>query len=144
MPYSGLRAIRKACRPICLRSIALADDGFVRHSTLSRRSNIHRRFSAVPVSEHQWFPNGKPLPWHTHPAAELAGTLRLIARRTGSILSGTDRKGIVAYLKQEADSRRGRFASYSARIGPALHSSYRGYELYESPNGRSITLDWRH
>lgn len=118
-------------------SIALADDGFVATphlvTSLEYSQKILSRFAS---SERQWFPNGKP------PAVgaimrqpELAGTLRLIAKGgREAFYRGPIAKRIVAYLKQEGGLlEEDDFATYSARIGSALHSSYRGYELYEGP-----------
>jgi len=118
-------------------SIALAGDGFVatQHlvTSLEYSQKILSRFAS---SERQWFPNGKPPAVGTiMRQPELAGSLRLIAKGgREAFYRGPIAKRIVAYLKQEGGLlEEDDFASYSARIGPALHSSYRGYELYEGP-----------
>lgn len=66
---------------------------------------------------------------------ELARTLQLIAEGgREAFYRGPIPKRIVAYLKQEGGLlEEDDFAAYSARTGAALHSNYRGYELYESP-----------
>lgn len=118
-------------------SIALAEDGFVATpylvSSLEYSEKILRRF---PSTERQWFPNGKaPTVGALIRQPELARTMRLIAEGgRDAFYRGPIAKRVVEFLKQDGGLlEEDDFAEYSARSGPALHSSYRGYELYESP-----------
>ena len=118
-------------------AIELAERGFAVTPYLEGLLNgLQDRMKQYESTRKVWYPGGKPLPAGTRlRQPDLADTLRLIARDGGkAFYGGPIARGVAAWLKRhggllEEDD----FAAFAAREGPALHASYRGYELYEGP-----------
>ena len=118
-------------------AISLAAEGFPLTPLVAPYlQNRRKEFGLYPSTQKVWWRNGEPLrAGDLVREPELAETLRLLARGgNDAYYRGPIAKRIVAFLNQngglleETD-----FAEYQAREGPALHTSSRGYELYEGP-----------
>jgi gamma-glutamyltranspeptidase/glutathione hydrolase len=118
-------------------AIQLADQGFAVTPYLTGQLRVvAARMKQYESTRRLWYADGEPLaPGTLVRQPELAGSLRMIATDgRKAFYGGPIARRVVAYLKQHGGLLdEDDFTAYAAREGPALHASYRGYELYEGP-----------
>jgi gamma-glutamyltranspeptidase/glutathione hydrolase len=118
-------------------AIELAAGGFVVTPYLYTQLELHReKMRQFDSTRQLWYPGGEAAkPGTLIRQPDLAATLRVIAKGgRDAFYKGPVARRVVAEVKRhggllEEDD----FAGYSARVGPALQSTFRGYEVYEGP-----------
>ncbi len=113
----------------------LASEGFAVSAYLAGLlEGSQQALTRWPSTRKVWFPEGRPLQagdWLVQP--DLAQTLGLIAAGgRDAFYRGPVAKRIVEFLRSQGGIlEEDDFAAYQARESEALHTSYRGYEIYD-------------
>lgn len=133
----GTQSLSRLLEP----AIALAEDGFPVSYKLARAlAEAHALFKATPSTLAVFEPDGRPLrPGEILRQRDLARTFKAIGNSGRDIFyKGAIGRAIAAFSERNGGLLREEdLARYKARWDTPIHTSYRGYEVYEAPPNSS-------